>query len=85
MFCHSSANRDKSAAGGAGKSDVSECGIGLVGFAIHDPSSLPSIEEGVQNVASRIFMDSLLWVGIQWLADDLLFDFETCPNYQKLP
>ena len=25
------------------------------------------------------------WVGIQWGADDLLFDFETCPNYQKLP
>ena len=24
-------------------------------------------------------------VGIQWRADDLLFDFETCPNYQKLP
>ena len=24
-------------------------------------------------------------VGIQWRADDLLFDFETCPNYQKVP
>ena len=24
------------------------------------------------------------WVGIQWRADDLIFDFETCPNYQKL-
>ena len=24
-------------------------------------------------------------VGIQWRADDLLFDFETCPNYQKIP
>ena len=27
----------------------------------------------------------VLWVGIQWRADDLLFDFVTCPNYQKLP
>ena len=25
------------------------------------------------------------WVGIQWRADVLLFDFETCSNYQKLP
>ena len=24
-------------------------------------------------------------VGIQWRADDFPFDFETCPNYQKLP
>ena len=24
------------------------------------------------------------WDGIQWRADDLIFDFETCPNYQKL-
>ena len=23
-------------------------------------------------------------VGIQWRADDILFDFETYPNYQKL-
>ena len=30
-------------------------------------------------------VQGLLWVGIQWRADDLLFDFETCPNYQKLP
>ena len=26
-----------------------------------------------------------VWVGIQWRADGLLFDFVTCPNYQKLP
>ena len=25
-----------------------------------------------------------VWVGIQWRADDLIFDFETYPNYQKL-
>ena len=25
-----------------------------------------------------------IWVGIQWRADDLIFDFETYPNYQKL-
>ena len=24
------------------------------------------------------------WVGIQWRADDLIFDFDTCPNHQKL-
>ena len=24
------------------------------------------------------------WVGIQWRADDLIFDFETYPDYQKL-
>ena len=24
-------------------------------------------------------------VGIQWRADDLIFYFETCPNYQKMP
>ena len=23
------------------------------------------------------------WVGIQWRADDLIFDSETYPNYQK--
>ena len=28
---------------------------------------------------------SKTWVGIQWRADDVLFDFEICPNYQKLP
>ena len=26
-----------------------------------------------------------IWVGILWRADDLLFDFQTCPKYQKLP
>ena len=35
--------------------------------------------------ASRFPVSLLSWVGIQWRADDLLFDFETCPNYQKLP
>ena len=36
----------------------------------------------LQNVF--IAVSKVTRVGIQWRADDLLFDFGTCPNYKKL-
>ena len=48
----------------------------------HSPDR-PRTRRLVANEATAAQTD--LWVRIQWRSGDLLFDFQTYPNYQKLP